>query len=821
MKINIAFCPHFHQPHFQLFRTREEAFRYCYEPWLILLEKWANHPGFFINLHFSGPFLAWVAREKPEFMKRLEQLAAQPGIGIVGGLADEAFIQLSSRPDDVLFQLREYEKMTRKLLNTTAAEWQGIHVVEREAGEWLLYSLARAARILGAQPIFYFDVETYYEAYYRYPGSSYDYCRRHFGFDDQYSRTTIPHLPEEMLYFAMRDEIGGQEFVGLPVHSEFRYRLLKRQAFGTVDKNRVTPQQYLFYLKDAAEQAVDLLRKTGRDLEPLVVIFEDAEKFGQWSKDPEGDSRWLGQFFKLVAGDPEVRFCGLREYVEKQGILDWYAVSTSRSYPEWENWTARRGIRGVTSGDERLRRLINRQRDIESKMARLDEYVIKTMERVPWIPEEIWQESLLNSCRRYEIVEAALIKCSSKLMSEAYKAVTRARNMGYQEDPRWASRHPSYGSCPYFDTTGAAYLELAERLLDHIISEVCGDPVAFPEIQVRDWDQDGQDEVVVRTAKQMMVLHLSRGEIIFQQALHAKANSAENLLEILNRDTTLPVAYSGIHRLCYPFIFTEADSELTVVYDDEGGRIERCRNACRVEVAVEMDGKLEFLDIEQSGFKMVDLITLDETVHVVLRKDIDLTAVNGGTATLYKEFLIEEDAITWLLKWDHGQGAEGELQLYLVPELVTSAFPSDEVGFMPESWLGLQGTATDTDWVVNRKAGKDSCRLPVPQQIAYIFNVKNGAGESFKNKWVWDIRTGAPVKCIEVCPAVSSYYEGQVFPDQSRLGYDSSGVMIRPFIKLENTDVSLAVRMYWQFACSDRPDEYDEALILLDGEHKI
>jgi hypothetical protein len=97
-----------------------------------------------------------VAREKPEFMKRLEQLAAQPGIGIVGGLADEAFIQLSSRPDDVLFQLREYEKMTRKLLNTTAAEWQGIHVVEREAGEWLLYSLARAARILGAQPIFYF-----------------------------------------------------------------------------------------------------------------------------------------------------------------------------------------------------------------------------------------------------------------------------------------------------------------------------------------------------------------------------------------------------------------------------------------------------------------------------------------------------------------------------------------------------------------------------------------------------------------------------------------------------------------------------------------
>ena len=60
MKGHIAFCPHFHQPHFQLQKTREEAYSNSYLPWLKLLQDAVNLDSFYINLHFSGPFLYWI-----------------------------------------------------------------------------------------------------------------------------------------------------------------------------------------------------------------------------------------------------------------------------------------------------------------------------------------------------------------------------------------------------------------------------------------------------------------------------------------------------------------------------------------------------------------------------------------------------------------------------------------------------------------------------------------------------------------------------------------------------------------------------------------
>ena len=255
LKTNVAFCPHFHQPHFQLQHTREEVFKNSYLPWIELLEEATEDPDFYINIHLSGPLLLWLAQEKPIYIERLRKLFEKEGVGMIGGLADEAFVQLSARPDDILFQVREYANITARLFGVKAQNWEGIHVVEREAGEWTLYNLAVAARMIGTVPLFYLDAETFYEPHFNYPGGPFDYCRKHFGFDDPHARTTVSHLPPEILFYGLRDEIGGQEFFVLPVHSEFRYRLLKRQSFGGNDHSIIKPSQYIFYLKDAAEKA--------------------------------------------------------------------------------------------------------------------------------------------------------------------------------------------------------------------------------------------------------------------------------------------------------------------------------------------------------------------------------------------------------------------------------------------------------------------------------------------------------------------------------------------------------------------------------------
>ncbi|MGE5422292.1 MAG: hypothetical protein ACM3QW_03440, partial [Ignavibacteriales bacterium] len=820
MKINIAFCPHFHQPHFQLYKTREEAFRNCYEPWLELLEEMVDDPDFYINLHFSGPFMTWMAREKPEYMARLKKMVNRPGAGVIGGLADEAFAQLSARPDDILYQVMEYERMTQDFLGVTAADWEGIHIVEREAGEWLLNKLAHASRTVGAPPLFYLDAETYYESFFRYPGGPYDYCRKHFDFDDAHSKTTVAHYPEELLFFALRDEIGGQSYYSLPVHTQFRYRLLKRQAFGHMDKSIVKPRQYLFYIKDAAEKAWRAVRELGREIDPIVLIFEDAEKFGQWSKDPAGDAEWLREFFRLVKKDPDMQFCGMRSYLESQGYLDTYPAATSHSYAEWENWTGKRGVRGVTIGDERLRKVIARQRDVESKLEYFEKMILDSWIK-DWKYDEILQDMVINSSRRYELLVKILEENHPQWL-RAYRVIQRIRNLVYQEDPRWASRHPSYGSCAYFDIQGLGYLELAERLLDKLIAEQSGKSLVFPEIAFRDWDEDGSDEIVVRTENQMLVIDTLNGHVKYQQANVQSDISLTELVDMLDEDMKIPVAYSDIQRKSFPLIFTETDSDLAQEMDHEGGRIERCRNGFRIGFASLREGQCRMLPYEIISINWPAIEAKDGQVLIKAHQKIVLD--DDGVLMplqMIKSFLINNDSIQLSVE----VAAEFELKrndIYLVPELLTSMVPSDEVDFKPHSLLAVQGTGI-TKYEINRYDSisqtdlTESADLPIPQKIAYVCDYHNGHRERFTNTAVWDIDCRNSMDRVVIEPAVKYYYRDHVFPAQSRLGFDASGISIKPHINIRHGKADFKATFSWILDGQPELTDYDHTLVLLKG----
>ncbi|MGE5405900.1 MAG: hypothetical protein ACM3PP_13305 [Candidatus Saccharibacteria bacterium] len=814
LKTNIILCPHFHQPHFQLYRTREEAFANCYQPWLDLINDYAGKPGFFINMHFSGPFMSWMAREKSWYLDEWKKLIKTGGVGVIGGLADEPFIQLSSRPDDTLFQMREYERMTAKFLGIEAADWQGIHVVEREAGEWLLYGLSQGAKQMGAKPVFYLDAETYYQPYYSYPGGPYDYCRRHFGFDDAYSKTTVSHLPQEILYFAMRDEIGGQEFFGIPIHTQFRYRFLKRQAFGDMDRTVVSPKQYLFYIKDAAEKAAQMAERLGRSIEPAVLIFEDAEKFGQWSKDPEGDTKWMRQFFKLIEKDNDVKLCGLRDYVEEQGCLETYAVNSSHSYPEWENWTAKRGIRGVTTGDERLRKVISRQRDLESKIASLEDSILSKAQPAEWLSKELWLDTVLGSNRRYEVVEALLKRSYPKNVLEAYRKVQRIRNLVYQEDPRWASRHPSYGSCAYFDLNGLSYLEIAERIIDIIAADLKDETLVYPEVQVRDWDADGRDDVMIRTAFQTVVIDVECGEISYQSAIAAEMNDLDQIIALIVKDMNVPIAYTGIQKVSYPLIFTEADSDLCHEFNPEGARLEKCRNSFRTVIKARIGSKLVPVDQTGCPFKVVSIDNQEGAVKVNLIKNLELKEFGQGVLQIKKTFIIRDSSVFMSIEINNASATPG-INCVLVPELVTSASPSDEVDFQPNSWLGMNCDDFDSECEIHVVPVDLESSTQVPREIAYVFEFKTGSGESFENTVFWDFATNDNIERVEIKPAVNYYYRGHVFPDQSKLGFDSSGIMIKPYIRMNNGECRFESKLSWEFNSHTREKDYQDIVVVL------
>ena len=835
MKGHIAFCPHFHQPHFQLYKTREEAFVNSYQPWLDMLKKAVELDGFYINLHFSGPFLYWLQNQKNYYLDDFKQLITSNKIGIIGGLADEPFIQLSSRRDDFLYQLKKYDELMYKTIGVSAEQWQGIHLVERECGEMVLSEVSYAAGLLNAPAIFYLDAETFYESHFSYPGSESDYCRKHFGFNDPFSKTTISHIPQELLHFALRDEIGGQQFYAMPVHSQFRYQLLKRHGFTADDNTRIKPQHYYFYIKDVLEKAAELVKTYGKpDLKPIVVIFEDAEKFGQWSKDAAGDSEWLMEFFRLVDRDEEISFIGLKDYFDQQGFLDTYPVKSSHSYKEWENWTAKRGIRGVTFGDERLRRVISRLRDVESLQATFEEaviaaYVDEKHNESDLMIQNQTKRALMQSAERFDIVNNIIKDKYPPDLSRQYENVNRVRNLVYQEDPKWASRHPSYGSSPFYDMQGLAYLELAYRIMKELNKNI---GLLMPgDFELRDWDLDGENEIVIQTDDQFLVIDTKGGCISFHHVVDLLlAKDIKKAQSLITDDIGSGIkAYNSIYKHSFSLVFTEADSNIGAKFYAEGGRQEICRNSSRCEILWQHDNQLLAVgNLLLTDFAITNISPSEKGILIELTCPLKVN-IDGKMIEIVvtKSFQTREKALIISFQAEV-TGPLDKGQLILIPQLITSATPSDEVDFRPQAFLGFTGKEEqEIEYDVNDISVLTDGRiefyqtkfnLAAPEAIDYIYELKSGDGDAFCNMVRFNIINSSLIKNLTIEPAVKNYYKDYVFEDQSRLGYHSSGLAILPALPLIDNKAFIEVAMNWEFNFPVKEERYNKICHLIESK---
>jgi hypothetical protein len=830
MKGHIAFCPHFHQPHFQLYRTREEAFQNSYKPWLQMLAQAVQLDSFFINLHFSGPFLYWLSDTKPEFIDYFNTLLTSGKIGLLGGLADEPFIQLSSRNDDVLYQMKKYDELLSRVTGVTAGEWQGIHLVERECGEMLLYQASQAARAIQAQPIFYLDAETFYASHFTYPGSEEDYCLKHFGFTDPVAKTTISHLPQNLLFFGLRDEINGQEFISVPVHSQFRYQLLKRNQFTNEDRVIIKPEHYYFYVKDALEQAYNQAQSLGKPMEPLLVIFEDAEKFGQWSKDPKGDREWLMEFFALVDKDPDLDFIGLKDYLHTHGYFDTYPASSSHSYPEWENWTARRGIRGVTFGDKRLRKVICRLRDAERLQDKFERAVLNKLDmqiNLPEIAPSI-QRAIINSPERFQMVEKVLEQYYPDWV-EYYRLVNRVRHLVYQEDPKWASRHPNYGSSPFYDMQGLAYLEIAIRVLAEMLRKM--NEFNEDTVQYRDWDMDGRNEIVIEHDQHSLVLDRAGGCLVYHHAITPQiADSLDKAGQLLGKDFKRLRAYNQIHRSSYPLVMTESDSDLKQEFYPEGGRQEVPRNSMRCSIWIAMlDQEMAIGNFDTREYTIESIQSKEKMTIVTMRTQatLDLVSYDPITITLRKTFVIDENSLQVVFNAQLNRRVEN-MRFFMVPELVSSAAPSDEVHFRPCAWLGVipskqPGEIPAKVCDVVAIEGESLSYINQEQDLSpfdgldYLYRLESADGSSYYNRISYRIQKSNPIHRLEIKPAVRNYYHNYVFNEQSSLSYHTSGLMLCPWIPFDEGEALLSILVDWHFDVQGNHEAYEEVLPLIKG----
>ncbi|MBP1762800.1 MAG: hypothetical protein H6Q64_2342, partial [Firmicutes bacterium] len=490
-------------------------------------------------------------------------------------------------------------------------------------------------------------------------------------------------------------------------------------------------------------------------------------------------------------------------------ILDSYPASSSHSYPEWENWTAKRGIRGVTYGDERLRRVISRLRWFEKCQDSFEQQIISSAiggaESSPL--KKIQVRAIMNSLERYDFVNKILQDRYAQNYAGYYQLINRVRNLAYQEDPKWASRHPSYGSSPYYDMQGLAYLEIAARLLDHLRREAKVSEDEKQTISIADWDFDGRDEIIMFNRQQSLAIDTEGGCVHYHHVLAADlAEASDRLAFVLNRDFAEIDAYHSVYRYACPIVMTETDSSLKAEIFPEGARKENCRNSMRCSLVMDDNSQfVEIGDFDRAIYKLEEFFEGSDYYRVLLSciKNIN---VNGqaGIVTISKEYMLKDDGLSLIIKARLDNLNTGKI--YLVPQVVSSAAPSDEIDFHPVAWLGLPEGEGDlkisirnaVEWNKTSMVTVDKSFLVQDfNDIDYVFQIKSGNGDHFTNRINYKF-SGDELEKIEVRPAVENYYTDLVFEGQSRLGYQSSGLMLMPYIPLKDGSVEFCVDITWE-----------------------
>jgi hypothetical protein len=241
-RISLALAIHNHQPVGNFGWVIADVFEVAYEPMVAALER---HPGIRLSLHYSGPLLEWLRRERPEFVERLRALVARDQVELLGGGYFEP----------VLASLPEHDRIGQ--LRRMADELEATFGV-RPAGAWL------------AERVWEPDIPTSLSA------AGYRWTI----LDDAHFRAAA--IPEEAIWGPYSTEDQGHLLTVFGTEQGLRYRIPFREVDEVID-----------YLRDHATE------DGGR----VGMMGDDGEKFGAWPTTWDhcwGERRWVERFFDAL-----------------------------------------------------------------------------------------------------------------------------------------------------------------------------------------------------------------------------------------------------------------------------------------------------------------------------------------------------------------------------------------------------------------------------------------------------------------------------------------------------------------------------------------
>jgi 4-alpha-glucanotransferase len=240
-KFHLTLLIHAHQPCGNFGSVLESCYEKSYQPFVDLLEK---HPQVHAALHYSGPLLLWLGKNRPEYFIKLRALVQRGQIEMVGGGFYEPIL-VSIPPDD------QREQITR------LSAYLEHHFGQRPAGAWLAERVwePQLPSILHAAGVGYTLLD--------------DIHFQSAGFE--------PHE----LFATYLAEDRGQTVALFPGQKKLRYLL----PFGGVEES-------IAWLREAARSHPG----------GVAAMGDDMEKFGVWPETYQHcyTDGWLETFFTAL-----------------------------------------------------------------------------------------------------------------------------------------------------------------------------------------------------------------------------------------------------------------------------------------------------------------------------------------------------------------------------------------------------------------------------------------------------------------------------------------------------------------------------------------